>query len=202
MKIKVCGLMRPEDARLSSELGAWACGLIFAPQSPRRLKLDQAKDLRAEISPGTLAVGVFQGNPREEILRAVEDCRLDAVQLYAKTAEEVVGFPVPVLWATEKAPASIPNHLLGLLIEPERAPEDRVLGRKLGAAAQEKAWRTAASLKKAGRFVVLAGGLDADNVARAAAEGKPDAVDVSSGVESKPGEKDPNKLRRFFAALR
>jgi phosphoribosylanthranilate isomerase len=200
MKVKVCGLMRPEDVRLSCELGAWACGMIFSPHSPRRLRTEAAKELRAEVSPGTLAVGVFQGNEREDVLRTIAELKLEAIQLYAATTPELAGYPVPVLWAVSAEPASIPGGLLGLLVEPERRPEDRILGRGVSPQAQERAWRLAAGLKRSGRFVALAGGLDSDNVGRAALAASPDVVDVSSGVESKPGVKDAQKLRRFFAA--
>jgi phosphoribosylanthranilate isomerase len=202
MKIKVCGLMRTDDVRLSCELGAWACGLIFAPESPRRLRLETALELRAEVSPGTLAVGVFQGNPREDILRTIADCKLDAVQLYAASAAELSDYPVPVLWSIGQTPATIPGGLLGLLIEPPRQAGDRIRGKRPDDATQAQSWKTAAGLKKSGRMVLIAGGLDSDNVARAAAAAEADGVDVSSGVESKPGVKDAQKLRRFFAALK
>ena len=202
MKIKVCGLMRPEDARLCSELGAWACGLIFAPDSPRRLKLESALEVRADIAPGTLAVGVFQGNEREDILKTIEACRLDAIQLYAATAGELSGYPVPILWAMCHAPPAIPDGLLGVLVEPPRDSGDRIRGRSPDAILQADAWKTARGLKKEGRLVLVAGGLDADNVAAAAAAAGAGGVDVSSGVERKPGVKDPNQLRRFFAAAR
>ncbi|MBI3551305.1 MAG: phosphoribosylanthranilate isomerase [Elusimicrobia bacterium] len=202
MKIKVCGLMRPDDVRLSCELGAWACGLIFAPDSPRRLRLDRALELRAEVFPGTLSVGVFKGNEREDILKTIAACRLDAIQLYAAAAAELAGYPVPVLWAAQEFPQDMPRGMLGVVVEPERAEGDRIRGKRPDAQAQAAAWAKAAELKKRGSFVVLAGGLDSDNVAAAVSSAGPDAVDISSGVESKPGEKDAQKLRRFFASLR
>ncbi len=194
--------MRPEDVRLSCELGAWACGLIFAPDSPRHLRKEKALELRAEIFPGVLAVGVFQGNEREEIMKTIESCRLDAVQLYAATAAELSGYPVPILWAMCHKPPTIPEDLLGLLVEPPRDSADRIRGRKPAAANQSDAWKTAHELKKPGRTVIVAGGLDADNVASVIATSGADGVDVSSGIESKPGVKDAQKLRRFFSAAR
>jgi phosphoribosylanthranilate isomerase len=202
MKIKVCGLMRPEDVRLSCELGAWGAGLIFAPDSPRRLRREQAMELRAEVAPGTLAIGVFQGNGREEILKTIKDCRLDAIQLYAATKAELKDYPVPILWAMAHKTDDIPDGLLGVLVEPPRDSGDRIRGKKPDAILQADAWRAARSLKKPGRLVVVAGGLEPGNVAQAAKAAEAGGVDVSSGVESKPGAKDANKLRAFFAAVR
>ncbi|TPW18823.1 MAG: phosphoribosylanthranilate isomerase, partial [Elusimicrobia bacterium] len=100
MKIKVCGITRPQDARLACKLGAWAVGLVFAPESPRRLSVPDARLLRAEIGAGALAVGVFQNAPRAEILAAVSACRLDAVQFHGEESPaDCAGYEVPVFKA-------------------------------------------------------------------------------------------------------
>lgn len=200
MKVKICGLTRAEDVRLAVELGAWAAGLVFAP-SPRRLSVEKAKNLRGEIPRGVLAVGVFQDASREEILEAVRECSLDAVQLHgSESPEDCRGFPVPVFKAFslkgEGRPALKDYEVAGVLLEPERRA-----GTRPSLQAQRALWKAAAGLKGA-RMLILAGGLDPGNVAEAVRTARPGAVDVSSGVESGPGIKDPAKLRAFFEAVR
>jgi len=194
VKVKVCGLTRPQDAALSCELGAWACGLIFAGHSPRKLALDQAKAVREKIAWPALAVGVFEGNTAEEIARAAEVLRLDMVQLPSGELAKAAGLSsIAVLAPGEAAPAGA----AALLVEPKRAKGDRKAGKKPSQAEIEAAWKAAAGLKG---LVLVAGGLTPENVARAIEASGCDGVDVASGVESTLGFKDAEKLRAFFAA--
>lgn len=197
MKVKVCGLTRAEDAALACELGAWACGLIFA-RSPRRLTLEQAAAVRQAIKPGVLAVGVFQGAPRGEIKKAVETLKLDAVQLHGmETPEDCQGYSVPVWKAlpgdatTPKAAAVYP--VAALLVEPAR--------RDASDEERRASWKAAAACKGAAPFILAAGGITPENCAEAARLSQADALDLSSGVESAPGIKDADKLRRLFKNL-
>lgn len=194
MKIKVCGLTRPEDAALCWALGAWAGGLIFAAHSPRRLTLAQAKKVRAKLSWPTVAVGVFEGNSAEEIAEAVKACGLDMVQLPAAELARAGGASTIAALAPGEA---VPQGAAAWLVEPKRSPADRKAGKKVSAAAQKAAWKAAAGLKG---LVLIAGGLSPANVAAAIKASGCDGVDVSSGVESSPGVKDERKLRAFFAA--
>ena len=82
MKVKICGVTREEDVKLSVELGAWAVGLVFAKSSPRRLTFERAAALRRVIPKSVLAVGVFEDALAAELSAAVAACRLDAVQLH------------------------------------------------------------------------------------------------------------------------
>lgn len=205
MKIKVCGMTRREDIELAAELGAWAVGLVLAPRSPRRLSLDQARNLRAAVPAEVLAVGVFQGASRDEVIAAAKSCRLDAVQLHGVEPEECLGFPVPVYLAVgvsgrEELPILGPG-LAGILVEPARSDADRQEGRVPGPAARLAACRAARKLKGKAPMVLLAGGLTAENAREAIAAAQPDGVDVSSGVERAPGLKAPAKLRAFFWAV-
>jgi phosphoribosylanthranilate isomerase len=195
VRIKVCGVTRAADARRAARLGAWAVGMIFVPETPRCLTLARAKRVRAAIPKGVLAVGVFREPSREELLRAVRELRLDAVQVYGKVPS---GLRVPALVA---AP-SRPGPLDFVLIEPARSDASRRAGRGPSERARRDAWRAAAAKGRRGARVVLAGGLTPKNAAAAAAAAKPWALDVSSGVERRPGVKDPSLLRAFFAALK
>ena len=193
MRIKVCGVARPRDARLAAKLGAWAVGMIFVPKTPRFLTPARARRVRAAIPKGVLAVGVFRAPSREELLRAVRELRLDAVQIEGKVPS---GLRVPAFVAGRARPGPCDF----VLIEPKRSDADRRAGRVPSARSRRAAWRAAAAKGRRGARVILAGGLTPDNAAEAAGIAKPWALDVSSGVEARPGVKDPKKLRAFFAA--
>lgn len=194
MKVKVCGLTRPEDAALACSLGAWACGLIFAAHSPRKLTLAQAKKVRAKIAWPALAVGVFEGNTKDEIARAAEELKLDMVQLPASELGLAQGLSAVAVVAPGEAQ---PRGAQALLVEPRRAKADRAANKKPSLPEIEAAWGAARELRG---LVLVAGGLTPENVARAIAVSDCDGVDVSSGIESAPGVKDEKKLRAFFEA--
>ncbi len=180
MRVKVCGVTRPRDARLAAKLGAWAVGMIFVPNTPRFLSLARARRVRAAIPKGVLAVGVFRDPSAEELARIRSELRLDAVQLHSG-----------------RRCVLIAGRRKWELIEPPRSDADRRAGRAPGAAARAAAFRRAARL---GRRAILAGGLTPESAAAAAAAGAY-ALDVSSGVERRPGVKDARLLRAFFRAV-
>lgn len=191
MRIKVCGVTRAADARLAARLGAWAVGMIFVPETPRFLTLARARKVRAAIPKGVLAVGVFRDPPRAELRAFVRALRLDAVQIHGK-APRAPGVPVIAVH---------PERARLTLVEPRRTDADRRAGRVPSPRARLAAWRTARALRARGVRVLLAGGLAPDNAARACAAARPWALDVSSGVERRPGVKDARLLRAFFSAL-
>lgn len=201
MKVKVCGVTRARDARLAARLGAWAVGMIFVPRTPRFLTPARARRVRAAIPKGVKAVGVFRAPTREELLTAIRMLKLDAVQIYGAVP---TGLRVPAIVVVEIGAARARPPRLGaadyVLIEPARADADRRAGRGVCEAARRHAWTTAARWRRKGARVLLAGGLTPDNVATAVATARPFGVDVSSGVESRPGVKSAAKLRAFFAA--
>ena len=194
MRIKVCGVTRASDARRAARLGAWAVGMIFVPGTPRFLTLSRAKRVRASIPRGVLAVGVFRDPPREELLSVVRELRLDAVQVYGKVPS---GLRVPAFVA---GPARL-SPCDFVFLEPRRSDVDRRVGRVPSGNACRATWKKAATLRKRGLRVILAGGLTPGNAARAAAAAQPWALDVSSGVELRQGVKDVALLRAFFAAV-
>ncbi|MEK7384129.1 MAG: phosphoribosylanthranilate isomerase [Elusimicrobiota bacterium] len=198
MRIKVCGVTRASDARLAARLGAWAVGMIFVPDTPRFLTPARARRVRAAIPKGVLAVGVFRDPARGELLRAIKELRLDAVQVYGAVPS---GLSVPAIHALTPRSGRAGPPRLGprdfVLVEPARGDAGRRAGRGPSARARRRAWKTAASWRRRGLRVLLAGGLTPENAGEAAAG--PWALDVSSGVESRPGVKDARKLRAFFA---
>jgi len=193
MRVKVCGITRVEDARLSVELGAFAIGFIFVPGSPRFVRADQAREIARELPEGVERVGVFARSSVEEIRAVREAVGLTAIQLHGAESADIARVLGPcVIRALRPRSLDDIETLAGypakaFLIDGERSGErvDPALAR---------------SAKRFGP-VILAGGLRAENVARAIAEVAPIAVDVCSGVESAPGIKDARLLKRFFAAV-
>jgi phosphoribosylanthranilate isomerase len=186
--------MRAVDARRAADLGAWAVGMIFVPDTPRFLTLARARRVRAAIPKGVLAVGVFREPSREELLRVVRELRLDAVQIYGKVP---TGLRVP---AFIDGPSKL-GPCDYAFVEPKRTDADRRAGRAPSVRARRSSWKKAASLARRGVRVIVAGGLTPDNAPEAAAAAKPWALDVSSGVERRPGVKDGALLRAFFAVV-
>ncbi len=193
MRVKVCGVTRPQDARLAAKLGAWAVGMIFVPNTPRYLTPPQARRVRAAIPKGVLAIGVFKHVAAEELTRVIKALKLDAVQIYGSVPR---GIKVRVIQAVTLNARPLRGKMI--LIEPARTDSDRRAGRGPSRVAQRRAWKTARSWRATGARAVLAGGLTPGNVAEAVLAAGPWAVDVSSGVESRPGVKSPRLLRAFF----
>jgi len=195
MRVKVCGVTRPQDARLACKLGAWAVGMIFVPNTPRYLTPPKAARIRAAIPKGVLAVGVFKHVAAEELARVIKALKLDAVQIYGTVPR---GIKARVLQAVTLNARPLRGKMV--LIEPARTDADRRAGRGPSRAAQRKAWKTARSWRATGARAVLAGGLTPHNVAEAVRAAGPWAVDVSSGVESRPGVKSARLMSAFFEA--
>jgi phosphoribosylanthranilate isomerase len=199
-RVKVCGIRRIEDARLAVELGASALGFVFWPRSPRAISADQARDLVRELPPFVTTVGVFVNQPREEVVDTVCRAGVSVVQLHGdEEAAGYAGCAARVIKALPVGPAfsmaavdGVPPDMTVLL-----DAHDPV---KRGGTGRRIEWSVAAAAARR-RPIILSGGLTPDNVADAIRTVGPYAVDVSSGVEQRPGVKDAHKLRAFFAAL-
>ena len=200
MKVKVCGMTRYEDARLALDLGAWAIGLVFHPPSPRAIAIEEAAELVARLPPDTLSVGVFVDEPLDRVNRAVERIGLKAVQLHgAETPEYAAAVKVDRVIKAFRVRTGFddariddyPECLILLDAHVEGLPGGT--GRPFEWDIARKAWERAP--------IILAGGLNPENVEDAIRTVRPMAVDVSSGVEARPGEKDPERMRRFFEAV-
>lgn len=202
VRIKICGITNPEDARLASELGADALGFIFHPASPRRVAPEAAREIIRQLPPFVLSVGVFVDEEAELVRDLAARLGLDWVQLHGRESPEycrslglrvVKGFRIE----TESS--------LGALAEYRGAVQafllDTYKAGQAGGTGETFDWQLARRAQDFGA-IVLAGGLTPANVARAIEVARPQAVDVASGVEAAPGKKDPEKLRDFFAAVR
>jgi phosphoribosylanthranilate isomerase len=203
--VKICGLTRPDDARLAVSLGASYLGVIFA-DGPRRLTPSAARAVVA-AAESVPVYGVFGQQQIDEIFRVVDEAGLRGVQLHREaTAREVTALrarELEVLAVVRLADAADLDRLdscrqLGvpLLVEP------RVAGRLGGTGTGlplDLALEARSRLE--GHCMFLAGGLTPDNVAAMVRAVRPDAVDVSSGIEQIPGIKDPERMARFLEVL-
>ena len=201
LRVKVCGITCLDDALSAVESGADAIGLIFVEGTPRYVTPAVAAAIVAELPPFICPVGVFWDHPPAHVATIVAECGLGAVQLHGVEPPDVVAAaPVPVLKSIKVRDAQDLAQLdrykpaAFLLDSPARWSE--------GEARVPISWTLARRAVDAGRRVILAAGLTPDNVADAVRAVRPYAVDVASGVEARPGVKDPDKVRRFVARAR
>jgi phosphoribosylanthranilate isomerase len=200
LRIKVCGVTREADAALAAELGVDAVGFNFAPGSPRRLEPDRARALGAVLPPFVVRVGVFVDADRKEIEAVAGRAGLHVAQLHGEeTPEMCAALRLPWYKAHRVGEGfradSVRKWGGGAFLLDAAAPDRR------GGTGRTFDWAVAREAAAHGR-VILAGGLTPENVAAAIAAARPYAVDVSSGVESAPGVKDPGRLRAFVRRAR
>jgi len=204
--VKVCGITTPEDGLMAAEAGADAVGFVFYPMSPRRIDIDRAASIARCLPAFVARVGVFVDASRDEIARAADTVGLDLVQLHGEEPPEALdGLPRRALkavrvgrgWSEEEA-LRFEGRAAGLVVD------TRLVGETVmpGGTGVPFDWSLVVGLRDQVRFLMLAGGLQADNVASAIAAVRPHAVDVSSGVERLPGRKDPARVRDFLRAVR
>jgi phosphoribosylanthranilate isomerase len=199
MWVKVCGITRPEDARLAADCGASAIGFVFWPRSPRFVEPEAAREIRKALPAGFFTVGVFVNQEVVEVTAISEHVGLAAIQLHGDELPERYSGIGPRLIKAIPAGLLPPDEIVrrippGVLVLVDAADPYRRGG--TGAIAN---WQAASAIA-ARRDTILAGGLTPWNVAEAIAAVHPAGVDVSSGVEAAPGMKDAGLLRRFLEA--
>lgn len=197
MWVKICGITSEEDALLAVAMGADAVGFVFAP-SPRQMSPSAVAQITRRLPPEVCTVGVFRDEHPRRVVEIVHRAGLRAAQLHGNETREDCGYvAVRVPLVIKAFPAGDPFL--------ERASEygaDIVLvDAPSPGSGKVFDWRLAEGAPR-GRRVVLAGGLDPSNVAEAIRVVHPWGVDVSTGVESAPGRKDPLKVRAFVQAAR
>ncbi|HEV2150635.1 MAG TPA: phosphoribosylanthranilate isomerase, partial [Longimicrobiaceae bacterium] len=207
--LKVCGITRRADAEAAAAEGAAYLGVVLAPGGKRTVGAEAAGELLAGL--GVLRVGVFVDAGAEELRRAGEAAGLDVLQLHGDEPPELLReLRAEGRWRVWKALRPRAGDEFRSGVERYAADADALLldGFSPGAhggTGVRFPWEEVAALRGLlpdGVPLVAAGGMRAENVARAVALLRPDVVDVSSGVESAPGIKDPRALREFAAALR
>jgi len=203
-KIKICGITNIEDARAAANLGADALGFIFVPDTPRYMEPQSASRIIRELPPFITRVGVFADASPEEICQTIQTCGLNAIQLHGSETPEycdnirarcrvniIKGFRIK----DRHSLSAIPKYKVSAYLL------DTYVKGKKGGTGETFNWDLAKEAKPYGR-IIIAGGLTPENVAEAIQNVQPYAVDVSSGVEARPGKKDHAKIRAFIKNVR
>jgi phosphoribosylanthranilate isomerase len=201
--VKICGITCAADAAAAVEAGADAVGFVFWKRSPRAVDAETARAIAAGLPPSVVRVGVFADSLPEEVSRIAEEAGLDVLQLHgSEPPDSLLVLPRRCWKAVGVGRDFVAADALryegkaaGILLDTrgEGAP---------GGTGRTFDWSLAREVRKRASFLLLAGGLDPENVAAAIRAVGPDGVDVSSGVESSPGRKDKGRLRAFIEAAR
>jgi len=195
-RVKICGITNIEDARQASASGADALGFVFYPESPRSIEPEQARRIIADLPPLITTVGLFVNEPPARICETVAFCGLDTVQLHGEEEPDQCSYPpcrvIKALRLKDDRDDHLPDsyRVAAFLL-------DAYVPGQFGGTGQRCDWTRAAELASRHR-VILAGGLTPDNVAEAVRQVRPYGVDVSSGVEKRPGQKDPDQVAMFI----
>jgi phosphoribosylanthranilate isomerase len=209
LTVKICGLRTPQALDAALESGADLVGFVFFPPSPRHLGREAARRLGEQAAGRAGKVALTVDATDETLLDIVNALKPDMLQLHGKeTTERVVavrtrfGLPVmkalPIAERADLSPVRIYEKVADRLIFDARPPKDATRPGGLG---RPFDWTLLNDVKCAVPFM-LSGGLDAGNVAEALRITRAPGVDVSSGVERAPGEKDPDKIREFVRVAR
>ena len=199
-RVKICGITNLEDAQCAVAAGADALGFVFYENSPRYVHPEKVGQIVSALPPFVTTVGLFVNADAEMIQQTMLTTGLNVVQLHGdESPEDCILNPYPVIKAVRvkgvESLTGIDNyHVSALLLD---AWNDQ----QYGGTGESFDWQLAKKLT--GRLpLILAGGLNPDNVAQAIQVVNPYAVDVSSGVEESPGRKDHNKIREFIQQVR
>jgi phosphoribosylanthranilate isomerase len=199
--VKICGITSPADALAAADAGVDAIGLNFYEGSPRHVTLTIAAEIAGALPPFMIKVGVFVNAEEDFVLRAIGECGLNIAQFHGDESPEFCKlFPVMTIKAFRIRDTESLNELMDYPTDAWLL--DAYVKDKLGGTGAKFNWDLAVAAKKLGRPIFLAGGLTPENVGEAVRQVQPYAVDVSSGVESAPGKKDPVKMRAFVKAAK
>lgn len=200
-KVKICGITTTEDAQAATAAGADMIGLMFYEKSPRQVTLSQAAKIARSVSPYVLRVGVFVEPEEALVIRAIGECGLNLLQFHGnETSEFCTQFGLMSIKAVRMRDEASLQALKDYKTEAFLLDAYSQAG--LGGTGEKFNWDLALQAKDLGRPIFLAGGLTPENVQDAIKKVRPYAVDVSSGVESAPGKKDPEKMRAFIESVR
>lgn len=188
MIVKICGITCLDDALAAVECGADALGFNFYPPSPRCIGVETACEIASKMPQNVLKVGVFV--QKNGVFEAPKHAFLDIFQLHGDSTAPGLRIWKAFSMTADFDPRMLQNWDTVLLDTP--TPQ-------MGGSGQTFDWRRAAI---PGKRVIVAGGLDASNVARAIELARPWGVDVCSRIESSPGRKDRTKMAAFIAAAK
>jgi phosphoribosylanthranilate isomerase len=203
VKVKICGITNLKDARQAFKAGADFLGFNFYPRSPRYVTPLRARGILRRLPKKIASVGVFVNEREDEMLKIARRVGLDYLQLHGEESLETIAHlarNLPVIKAV-RVRNSFRTVELARYKDVSAFLLDGFDRRHHGGSGKTFRWNIALRAKRAGH-IFLAGGLTPDNVSEAIRSAKPYAVDVCSGVEAKPGKKDPALVANFMRAVR
>jgi phosphoribosylanthranilate isomerase len=199
IRVKICGITDPDDAQAAVDAGADLIGLNFVPGSPRELELKTAEAIAERVAGQIERVAVFQDPDEIEIARVLRRVDVERVQLHGSETEELVeAVDLPVIKALRGADLDTAEEYPGTMLLLDHPSAG-------GGSGVAWDWSGASVLIEQGHDVVIAGGLNADNVGdaiRGLGSWLPWGVDVASGVEGEGNRKDAAKIAAFITAVR
>lgn len=195
-RVKICGITNKKDAFLAADLGAFAVGFVFYLGSKRFIPPEEVKVITSGLPPFIAKVGVFVSTPSEEIVQVKEHCGLDRIQVYDARISDISRYIDPA--------SIIAAHRIATKEDVEdtkKIPYFPLFDSKKdgvwGGSGMPFSWEL---LNDFSEPYILAGGIGPDNIDEAL-KLMPYGIDISSGVESSPGKKDPEKMRALFESL-
>ena len=202
LRVKICGTTTVRDALMAVEYGADAVGFVMVEESPRAVSVEMAADIARRLPPFVARVGVFVNPPADTVTGCLSEF-LDFAQLHGDESPEECARLASVVGGgrlikavrvanIDDVGAVMDYTAVGTVLLDSRSDAAR------GGTGKTFDWSLALRAKAAGKPLVLAGGLGPSNVAEAVSAVRPYAVDAVSGVESRPGVKDAEKVRQFI----
>jgi len=203
IRVKICGITNWPDARAACEAGANFIGLNFYEKSPRFISPGEAAKIRPQLPKNVEAVGIFVNAKHGDILSVCSSIRLDAAQLHGDESPQTVAEVATSIsvFKAFRVDSEFQLSTLDKYPEAEAFLLDASHTGQYGGTGRTTDWALARRAALTHR-IILAGGLKVENVAAAIRLVRPFAVDVASGVESKPGKKDHGRLREFIQEVR
>ena len=192
-------MTRTEDVAIATQLGVDAVGFVLVPKSPRFIEMAKAAELRRRLPPFVAAVALFQDADAPFVHDAIVQLKPDLLQFHGAEPEDFcTSFRLPFMKAISMHERQDLPRLAQEFVSAAALLLDSHVGGDLGGTGRSFDWSAIAAVNKP---IVLAGGLRPDNVAVAIRSARPFAVDVSSGIETRPGVKDSAKMRAFVEAV-
>jgi phosphoribosylanthranilate isomerase len=202
IRVKICGITNMEDALLAAEMGADALGFIFA-ESPRRITPKKARIIIRSLPPMVKTVGVFVNEEPARIKEIKSECGLDLIQLHGDESPAICRdlMPHSIKAYRIQNETSIKNikRYKGVV---RAILLDTYQKRKAGGTGRTFDWSLAIKAKGAGIPIILSGGLGLENIQEAIRSVDPYAVDINSGIEKRPGKKDPVLLKQLMEKIK
>jgi len=204
MKVKICGITNVEDAQNAVALGADAIGLIFAEKSPRRVVIEIAQEITMTLPPFVKTVGVFVNQTKDYIEGIVREAKIDLIQLHGDESPEFcLSMSRPVIKAFKVATLDdiqLIGNYAGMV---SAALLDTKVDNMDGGTGKQFDWGIALTAKEEFDMpIILAGGINEDNIKKALTLVNPYGIDLASGVEASVGKKDYNKMNRVLSAAK